>query len=97
MRREVAVPDTHAERHRQGVALADPEDKSQVGASIPGMVSKVNVKPGDARGGEPGAGRHRGHEDGDRHHRPHRRQRSSPILVKEGQPVKAKELLMELE
>ena len=27
--------------------LADPSDKSQVGASIPGMVSKVNVKPGD--------------------------------------------------
>ena len=29
------------------VTLADPSDKSQVGASIPGMVSKVNVKPGD--------------------------------------------------
>ena len=29
------------------VVLADPEDKSQVGASIPGMVSKVSVKPGD--------------------------------------------------
>ena len=28
--------------------LADPEDKSQVGASIPGMVSKVSVQPGDA-------------------------------------------------
>ena len=28
--------------------MADPEDKSQVGSSIPGMVSKVNVKPGDA-------------------------------------------------
>jgi len=27
--------------------MADPEDKSQVGSSIPGMVSKVNVKPGD--------------------------------------------------
>ena len=27
--------------------MADPEDKSQVGASIPGLVSKLNVKPGD--------------------------------------------------
>ena len=26
---------------------ADPEDQSQVGASIPGMVGKVTVKPGD--------------------------------------------------
>ena len=29
------------------VVMADPNDKSQAGASIPGMVSKVNVKPGD--------------------------------------------------
>jgi pyruvate carboxylase len=29
------------------VVLANPEDKSQVGASIPGMISKVNVNPGD--------------------------------------------------
>ena len=28
--------------------LADPEDKSQVGSSIPGMVSKICVKLGDA-------------------------------------------------
>ena len=27
--------------------MADPEDKSQVGASIPGMVTKIHVKPGD--------------------------------------------------
>ena len=27
--------------------MADPEDKSQVGASIPGAVSKINVKVGD--------------------------------------------------
>ena len=47
MRREVAVPDKHAEVKGSSVVLADPEDKSQVGSSIPGMVSKVNVKPGD--------------------------------------------------
>jgi len=27
--------------------MVDPEDKSQVGASIPGAVSKINVKAGD--------------------------------------------------
>ena len=48
MRREIAVPDPHADVQTHTVALADPEDKSQVGASIPGMVSKVSVQPGDA-------------------------------------------------
>ncbi len=47
MRREVAVPDHHADVQVKAVTLADPEDKSQIGASIPGLVSKVNVKPGD--------------------------------------------------
>uniref|UniRef100_UPI00266EB065 biotin/lipoyl-containing protein n=1 Tax=uncultured Flavonifractor sp. TaxID=1193534 RepID=UPI00266EB065 len=47
MRREVAVPDKSATAQARKVNLADPSDKSQVGASIPGMVSKVNVKPGD--------------------------------------------------
>ena len=48
MRREVAVPDKNAEVKGKTVVMADPEDKSQIGSSIPGMVSKVNVKPGDA-------------------------------------------------
>ena len=48
MRREVAVPDKHAVSQVRPVSMADPEDKSQIGASIPGMVSKVSVKPGDA-------------------------------------------------
>ena len=47
MRREVAVPDKHAEVKGKAVVMADPEDKSQIGSSIPGMVSKVTVKPGD--------------------------------------------------
>ena len=47
MRREVAVPDKNAEVKGKTVVMADPEDKSQVGSSIPGMVSKVSVKPGD--------------------------------------------------
>ena len=47
MRREVAVPDPTAADTAKTVVMADPNDKSQAGASIPGMVSKVNVKPGD--------------------------------------------------
>ena len=47
MRREIAVPNPHAEVTAHAVVLADPADKSQVGSSIPGMVSKVSVKPGD--------------------------------------------------
>ena len=47
-RREVAVPDPAAKDTSKKVVMADPDNKSQVGASIPGMVSKVSVKPGDA-------------------------------------------------
>ncbi|MDB7816956.1 pyruvate carboxylase [Intestinimonas butyriciproducens] len=47
MGRTVAVPDRNAAVQVHPVAMADPEDKSQVGASIPGMVSKVSAKPGD--------------------------------------------------
>ena len=46
-RREVAVNDPTAADTAKKVAMADPEDKGQVGASIPGMVSKVAVKPGE--------------------------------------------------
>ncbi len=48
MRREVAVPDPKAVNSASKVTMADPNDKSQVGSSIPGMVCKVAVKPGDA-------------------------------------------------
>lgn len=47
MRREVAVPDKSAEVKGAAVVMADPKDKSQIGSSIPGMVSRINVKPGD--------------------------------------------------
>ena len=46
-RREVAVVDKNAKATGKTVKMADPQDKSHVGASIPGMVTKVNVKPGD--------------------------------------------------
>jgi pyruvate carboxylase len=48
MRREVLVPDPDASASIRQVQLADPEDKSEVGASIPGMISKLSVKIGDA-------------------------------------------------
>ena len=47
MRREVAVPDKHAIATVKQVVMANPEDKSQIGASIPGAVTKVEIKPGD--------------------------------------------------
>ena len=46
-RREVAVVDKNAKATGKTIKMADPQDKSHVGASIPGMVTKVNVKPGD--------------------------------------------------
>mgnify|MGYP004512711317 CR=1 FL=1 len=46
-RREVTVPDPHATNTTAKTVMADQTDKSQVGASIPGMVSKVSVKEGD--------------------------------------------------
>ena len=46
-RREVAVVDKNAPVTGKVVVMADPQDKSHTGASIPGMVTKVNVKPGD--------------------------------------------------
>ena len=47
IRRDVQVPDEAAQKNIVKVPMADPEDKSQVGASIPGAVSKINVKVGD--------------------------------------------------
>jgi pyruvate carboxylase len=43
----VAVVDKNAKVTGKQVVMADPQDKSHAGASIPGMVTKVNVKPGD--------------------------------------------------
>ena len=45
--REVKVLDKTASATVAQVEMADPNDKSHVGASIPGAVSKVNVKVGD--------------------------------------------------
>jgi len=47
IRRDVQVPDEAAQATIVKVPMADPEDKSQVGASIPGAVSKIAVKAGD--------------------------------------------------
>ncbi len=48
IRRDVQVPDEAAQKNIVKVPMADPEDKSQVGSSIPGAVSKIAVKVGDA-------------------------------------------------
>ena len=45
--REITVRDKEAATVASHVTLADPNDKSQVGASIPGLVSKLDVKMGD--------------------------------------------------
>lgn len=47
IRRELEILDNVAAESTAKVVLADPDDTKQVGSSIPGMVSKVNVKVGD--------------------------------------------------
>ena len=47
IRREVTVPDEEAQKTLVKVAMADTDDKCQVGASIPGAVSKIAVSVGD--------------------------------------------------
>ena len=47
IRRDVQVPDEEAQSSIVKVPMVDPEDKSQVGASIPGAVSRIAVKVGD--------------------------------------------------
>ena len=96
MRREVAVPDPSAPEQGRMAVLADESDPFQVGAAIPGMVSRVNVRRGDrveanqvlciieAMKMETAvAARTAGVV--------------KELFVREGQPVKARELLMRLE
>ncbi len=47
MRREVAVPDAENPAAANSVQLADPEDKGQIGAPMPGMVSRILVEEGE--------------------------------------------------
>ena len=96
MRREVTVRDPHASEQTRQATLADESDPLQVGTSIPGMVSKLCVKQGDkvekdqvlavieAMKMETAiTARTAG--------------TVKTVRVKEGQPVKARELLMVLE
>ncbi|MBB5183573.1 pyruvate carboxylase [Catenisphaera adipataccumulans] len=46
-RREVDVRDQSIVVEGRETVMTDPTDKSQSGASIPGLVTKINVKPGD--------------------------------------------------
>ena len=95
MRREVTVRDPNASEQTRQATLADESDPMQVGSSIPGMVSKVCVKQGDrvekdqvlaiieAMKLETAiTARTAG--------------TVQAIRIKEGQPVKARELLMTL-
>jgi len=47
IRRELSVLDRSKGGAVKAAAMADPADPFQVGASIQGMVSRLNVKPGD--------------------------------------------------
>ncbi len=47
MRREVAVVDPFAKETGSTIVMADASDDRQIGASIPGMISRVDVQPGD--------------------------------------------------
>jgi len=47
VRREISVADNSKGGERKIIAMADPANPLEIGASIQGMVSRVNVKPGD--------------------------------------------------
>ena len=95
MRREVTVRDPNASEQTRQATLADESDLMQVGSSIPGMVSKVCVKQGD-------------HVEKDQVLAIIEAMKMETaitartagtvqaIRIKEGQPVKARELLMTL-
>lgn len=95
IRREIAIPTKESNQKKAAVKLADPNDKKQVGAGIPGTVFKVLVQPGEKVEENQGlliieamkmetriVARTAG--------------KVAEILVKEGQQVKAGELLMRL-
>ncbi|NLT95272.1 MAG: pyruvate carboxylase, partial [Clostridia bacterium] len=95
VRREIAIPEKNAQSKAAAVKLADPNDKYQVGASIPGTVFKILVKEGQEVEENEGlviieamkmetkiVARTKGTVD--------------QILVKEGSQVKAGELIMKL-
>jgi pyruvate carboxylase len=95
MRREITIPENNAQSKTAAVKLADPNDKHQVSASIPGTVFKILVKEGQEVEENEGlliieamkmetkiVARTKGTVES--------------ILVKEGSQVKAGELIMQL-
>ena len=46
-RRNVLIRDPHADVEAEQIRLASAEDKSEIGATIMGAVSRIAVKPGD--------------------------------------------------
>lgn len=96
IRREIAIPTQESNKKIAAVKLADPNDKKQIGAGIPGTVFKILVQPGEKVEENQGlliieamkmetriVARTSG--------------TVAEILVKEGQQVKAGELLMRLD
>ena len=96
MRREVAVRDPNASEKTRQVVQADESDPRQVGASIPGMVSKLHVQPGDT-GEENQVLMTIGAMKMETAVTARTAGKVREIRVKEGQAVKAKELLMLLD
>jgi pyruvate carboxylase len=47
MRRDIPIADPVIASTVKQAPMAEPENKGHVGASIPGMISKLNIKPGD--------------------------------------------------
>ena len=97
MRREVAVRDPNASEKTRQVVQADESDPRQVGASIPGMVSKIHVQARRHRGGESGTGTTIEAMKMETAVTARTAGKVREIRVKEGQAVKAKELLMLLD
>jgi len=47
LRREISILDTTQGEVKETATMADPANPMEIGASIPGMISKINVAPGD--------------------------------------------------
>ena len=94
--REVKLADRSLEAAQHRHPKADPDDPNHVAAPMPGKVSTVAVKKGDAVKNGAAAPEHRSHENGNRRLRP-RDAQVADVLVKAGSTIQAKDLLVVLE
>ena len=96
MRREIAVHDPGAPEQGRVANLCDPDDPHQIGASIPGMVSKVRVAAGDSIEENQVLAIIEAMKMETAITAP-MAGKIRKVYIKEGQPVKAHELLIEIE